>query len=113
MDRDGLYRGRFYGDWVDAYSMDGKAPDSGGTSYPLMESAYAFYDFHLIAKIADLLGHREDASPPLRRTGVGCVISCLDCIITTNTYRHQQMQCQLCRWDLLCWIVARLLSDTC
>ncbi len=62
MEPDGLYRKRFYGDWVDAYSMDGKAPDSGGTSYPLMESAYAFYDFQTIAKIAAFLGHREDAA---------------------------------------------------
>jgi alpha-L-rhamnosidase len=62
MEPDGLYRKRFYGDWVDAYSMDGKAPDSGGTSYPLMESAYAYYDFHLIAQIAGLLGHAEDAA---------------------------------------------------
>ena len=90
MDRDGLYRGRFYGDWVDAYSMDGKAPDSGGTSYPLMESAYAFYDFHLIAKIADLLGHREDAGHFARtaeKVGAAFQKSLFD--PRTNTYESK------------------------
>ena len=45
LEPDGLYRKQIFGDWVDAYRMDGKAPDSGGTSYPLMETAYAYYDF--------------------------------------------------------------------
>ena len=62
LDPDFVFRKRTFGDWVDAYTMDGKAPDNGGTSNSLLQTAYVYYDFSLIAKIADLLGKPEDAA---------------------------------------------------
>jgi alpha-L-rhamnosidase len=59
---DYVFRNRTFGDWVDAYSMDGKMPDDGGTSNPLLQTAYVYYDLSLIAKIADVLGKRTDAA---------------------------------------------------
>jgi alpha-L-rhamnosidase len=63
LDPDFVFRKRTFGDWVDAYTMDGKAPDdNGGTSNSLLQTAYTYYDCSLVAKIADLLGKPEDAA---------------------------------------------------
>jgi len=51
-----------YGDWVDAASMDGHGPDSGSTSRPLMNTAYIYHNFRLVARMAALLGRTDDAA---------------------------------------------------
>jgi alpha-L-rhamnosidase len=52
----------FYGDWVDAASMDEGTTDSGGTSRPLMYSAYFFHNCRILARVAERLGHGGDAA---------------------------------------------------
>ena len=52
----------FYGDWVDAASMDEGTTDSGGTSRPLMYSAYFFHNCRILARVAERLGHAADAA---------------------------------------------------
>ena len=52
----------FYGDWVDAASMDEGTTDSGGTSRPLMYSAYFFHNCRILARVAERLGHADDAA---------------------------------------------------
>jgi alpha-L-rhamnosidase len=49
-----------YGDWVDAASMDGRVPDFGATSKPLMWSAYFHHNCRLMARAAGLLGKADD-----------------------------------------------------
>jgi alpha-L-rhamnosidase len=61
VDADFVFRKGNYGDWVDAYSMDGK-PDNGATSRPLLWTAYFYYNCKLVAQIADFLGHPDDAT---------------------------------------------------
>jgi alpha-L-rhamnosidase len=61
VDADFIYRKGNYGDWVDAYSMDGK-PDNGATSRPLLWTAYFYYNCNLAARIAEFLGHLADAA---------------------------------------------------
>ncbi len=51
-----------YGDWVDAASMDGRGPDSGSTSRPLMNTAYFYHNCRILARMAALLGRAEDAA---------------------------------------------------
>jgi alpha-L-rhamnosidase len=50
-----------YGDWVDAASMDGHAPDNGGTSRPLICTAYFYHNCRLLERVAGLLGKTDDA----------------------------------------------------
>ncbi len=61
IDSDFVYRKGTYSDWVDAYSMDGKTPDNGGTSRDLLSTAYMYYDFKTVEKTAAFLGKNEDA----------------------------------------------------
>jgi alpha-L-rhamnosidase len=61
VDADFVFRKGNYGDWVDAYSMDGK-PDNGATSRPLLWTAYFYYNCNLAAQIADSLGKPADAA---------------------------------------------------
>lgn len=49
-----------YGDWCDAYSMDGKAPMTGATSMPLIATAYFYNNCTQLARIAGQLGKKED-----------------------------------------------------
>jgi alpha-L-rhamnosidase len=86
LDQDFIYRQGFYGDWVDAYSMDKTpsnvsgdllhlrpddpelkamltaSPDHGATSRHLLSTAYVYYNCSLLAKIADFLGEPNDAA---------------------------------------------------
>ena len=52
----------FYGDWVDAASMDEGTSDSGATSRPLMYTAYFFYNCRILSRIADQLGFADHAT---------------------------------------------------
>ena len=49
-----------YGDWCDAYSMDG-GNETGGTADPLIATAYFFNNCRITARIAQLLGKQDDA----------------------------------------------------
>ncbi len=51
----------FYGDWVDAGSMDLRTTDSGSTSRPLMYSAYFYHNCRIVSRVADLLGKPDEA----------------------------------------------------
>lgn len=52
----------FYGDWVDAGSMDLRTTDSGSTSRPLMYSAYFFHHCQILSRVAGLLGKSEEST---------------------------------------------------
>jgi len=60
LDPDFIHRKGLYGDWVDAYSMDGRVSDHGATSRPLLWTAYTYYNCRLVAKVAGLLGYPAD-----------------------------------------------------
>ena len=62
LDSDFIYRKGTYSDWVDAYSMDKKTSDNGGTSRNLLSTAYMYYDLKTVEKTANFLGKHEDAS---------------------------------------------------
>lgn len=62
LDSDFIYRKGTYSDWVDAYSMDKKTSDNGGTSRELLSTAYMYYDFKTVEKTADFLGKTDDAA---------------------------------------------------
>ena len=49
-----------FGDWCDAYSMDGGS-ETGGTADPLIASAYYFNNCRITARIAELLDKPDDA----------------------------------------------------
>jgi alpha-L-rhamnosidase len=61
-DADYIYRKGSYSDWVDAYSMDKKTSDNGGTSRDLLSTAYLYYDYKTVEKTALFLGKDEDAA---------------------------------------------------
>ena len=62
LDPDFIYRKGCFGDWVDAYSMDGKTSDHGATSRELLWTAYVCYNCRLAAQTADLVEHPKDAA---------------------------------------------------
>ena len=62
LDADFIYRKGTYSDWVDAYSMDKKTSDNGGTSRELLSTAYMYYNFKTVEKTAGFLGEVEDAT---------------------------------------------------
>lgn len=62
LDTDYIYRRGTYSDWVDAYSMDGKMSDFGGTPRNLFATAYMYYNCIMVAKTADFLGQPKEAS---------------------------------------------------
>jgi alpha-L-rhamnosidase len=57
---DGTLKATSYGDWCDAYSMDGKAPDKGGTPGDLVSTAYQYHNYRIMERLAGLMGHAED-----------------------------------------------------
>ena len=57
---DGTLKGTSYGDWCDTYSMDGKAPDTGGTPRELVSSAYQYHNYRIMERLAESMGHAED-----------------------------------------------------
>src|SRR5258708_6487518 len=61
-DSDFIYRKGSYSDWVDAYSMDKRTSDNGGTPRDLLSTAYLYYDFKTIEKTATCLGKSDDAA---------------------------------------------------
>ena len=62
LDSDFVYRKGTYSDWVDAYSMDKKTSDNGGTSKELLSTAYMFFNFKTVEKTAGFLGEFEDST---------------------------------------------------
>jgi len=62
IDSDFVYRKGTYSDWVDAYSMDKKTSDNGGTSRELLSTAYMYYNLKTVEKTADFLGKPEDVA---------------------------------------------------
>ncbi len=48
-----------YGDWCDAYSMDGN-PNRGKTSGPLISTSYLYHNSRIMERVARLLGRPED-----------------------------------------------------
>jgi alpha-L-rhamnosidase len=49
-----------YGDWVDAASIGGNSLNAGGTSRPLLGSAYFYRNCRIVERAARLLGKPED-----------------------------------------------------
>ena len=49
-----------YGDWVDAYNVEYRVPESGATSLPLMATAYFYHNCRIVEQVAGLLGKAED-----------------------------------------------------
>jgi alpha-L-rhamnosidase len=49
-----------YGDWVDAYNVEYRVPESGATSLPLMATAYFYRNCRIVEQVAGLLGKAED-----------------------------------------------------
>ncbi len=62
LDADFIYRRGTYSDWVDAYSMDGKMSDFGGTPRDLFATAYLYYNCTMLAKTADFLGEPKESA---------------------------------------------------
>jgi alpha-L-rhamnosidase len=62
LDPDFIYRQGTYGDWVDAYTMDGRYSDHGATSLELMWTAYMYYNLKTVEETADFLGKTDDAA---------------------------------------------------
>jgi alpha-L-rhamnosidase len=62
IDPDFIYRKGSYSDWVDAYSMDKKTSDNGGTSRELLSTAYMYYNLKTVEKTATFLGQFDDAA---------------------------------------------------
>ena len=58
---DGTIKGGPYGDWCDAYSMDGKTSDSGKTPDDLISTAYHYNNCRIMARAATRLNKPEDA----------------------------------------------------
>ena len=61
-DSDYIYRRGSYSDWVDAYSMDKKTSDNGGTPRELLSTAYLYFDYKTVEKTAAFLGKSEDSA---------------------------------------------------
>ena len=61
-DSDYIYRKGSYSDWVDAYSMDKKTSDNGGTPRELLSTAYLYFDYKTVERTAAFLGRSEDAA---------------------------------------------------
>ena len=67
---DGTLRGSSYGDWCDAYTMDGNLPhDYGGTSRDLVETAYQILNCRILARAATRMVLSEDAARFFRHGG--------------------------------------------
>jgi len=49
-----------YGDWCDAYSMDGQGPLQGKTCRPLISTAYYYNNCRIMSRMAQLLGKPDD-----------------------------------------------------
>jgi alpha-L-rhamnosidase len=57
---DGTIRAGTYGDWCDAYSMDKRAPDSGGSNRELISTAYHYNNCRIMARAAQRMGKEDD-----------------------------------------------------
>jgi len=49
-----------YGDWCDAYTMDGKVSDKGLTPRDLVSTAYQYHNCRIIQRLAKLMGQADD-----------------------------------------------------
>jgi alpha-L-rhamnosidase len=54
------YKSTSYGDWCDTYTMDGKAPDTGGTPNELITTAYQYRNYRIMERLATLTGRADD-----------------------------------------------------
>lgn len=57
---DGAIRRGTFGDWVDAYTMDGKVWEGGATSPHLLCTAYFYHNCRIAARVAGILGNTEE-----------------------------------------------------
>jgi alpha-L-rhamnosidase len=57
---DGTVHGGMFGDWCDAYTMDGQCGESGQTDVGLVHSAYHYNNCRIMARAAKRLGKDED-----------------------------------------------------
>jgi len=57
---DGTIKGGPYGDWCDAYSMDGRVGDSGNTPHDLVSTAYHYHNCRIMARAARRLNKAND-----------------------------------------------------
>jgi alpha-L-rhamnosidase len=58
--KDGTLGRTSYGDWCDAYTMDGSRTDNGATLQELVSTAYQYNNNRIIAQAARRLGRTED-----------------------------------------------------
>jgi alpha-L-rhamnosidase len=57
---DGTVHGGMFGDWCDAYTMDGQCGESGQTDVGLVHTAYHYNNCRIMARAAGRLGKQED-----------------------------------------------------
>lgn len=57
---DGTLKATSYGDWCDAYSMDGKTSDNGATPRELVSTAYQYHNCRIMERLAGQLGETAD-----------------------------------------------------
>ena len=57
---DGTLKETSYGDWCDAYTMDGKVADKGLTPRDLVSTAYQYNNCRIMQRLAKLMGQADD-----------------------------------------------------
>jgi alpha-L-rhamnosidase len=57
---DGTLKATSYGDWCDAYTMDGKVDDKGATPRELVSSAYQYNNIRIMERLAGRFGREAD-----------------------------------------------------
>ncbi len=57
---DGTLKETSYGDWCDAYTMDGKVSDKGLTPRDLVSTAYQYNNCRIMQRLAKLMGQTDD-----------------------------------------------------
>jgi alpha-L-rhamnosidase len=57
---DGTLPETSYGDWCDAYTMDEKMSDKGGTPCDLISTAYQYNNCRIMQRLANLMGKSDD-----------------------------------------------------
>jgi alpha-L-rhamnosidase len=57
---DGTVHGGMFGDWCDAYTMDGQCGESGRTDVGLVHTAYHYNNCRIMARAAGRLGKSDD-----------------------------------------------------
>lgn len=57
---DGTLKETSYGDWCDAYTMDGKVSDKGLTPRDLVSTAYQYNNCRILQRLAKFMGQADD-----------------------------------------------------